>query len=138
MIELKAYAGLIRNHKELAGELAVDVSGCKTRREREELLVVAAYERWGVHMGAHINGQFGIALYDTDADELFCTRDPLGAELLFYYETQDGKLLYGTEIKELFDQPGFKRELNRELVQFYLAFTYVPGEEPLRGAGVPP
>ena len=130
MIELKAYEGLIRNHRELAAELGVDVAGC-TRREREERLVVAAYEAWGDDMGAHLNGQFAIVLLDTDTGRLFLTRDPLGAELLFYYRTKDGGLLYATQIKDLFDQPGFERKLNRELIQFYLAFNYVPGEDTL-------
>ncbi|MBO4365719.1 MAG: hypothetical protein J5804_05445, partial [Eggerthellaceae bacterium] len=130
MIELKAYDGLIRNHAELAEELGVEITGC-TRREREEKLIVAAWQAWGDQMGNHLNGQFAIALYDADAQELFCTRDPLGAELFFYYQTQDGRLLYGTQIKDLFDQPGFERKLNRELVQIYLGFTYIPGEETL-------
>ncbi|WP_283170745.1 asparagine synthetase B family protein [Curtanaerobium respiraculi] len=130
MIELKAYQGLIRNHKELAEELGAEIAGC-TRREREEKLIVAAYQAWGDRMGLHINGQFGVALYDSEADELFCARDILGAELLFYYVTADGDLLYGTQIRDLFDQPGFKRELNEELIQFYLGFSYVPGEETL-------
>ena len=130
MIELKAYEGLIRNHVELAAELDVDIAGM-ARREREEKLVVAAYEAWGDQMGAHINGQFAIVVEDGESHELFGTRDPLGAELLFYYETQDGRLLFGTQIKDLFDQPGFERRLNRELVQFFLGFTYVPGEETL-------
>ena len=130
MIELKAYAGLIRNHVELASELGVDTVGC-SRRQREEKLLVAAYQKWGDQMCSRINGQFGFALYDTQAEELFCARDPLGAELFFYYQTPDGRLLYATQIKDLFDQPGFTRELNRELIQFYLGFTYVPGEETL-------
>jgi len=130
MIELKAYDGLIRNHAQLACDLGVDIGGC-TRREREEKLLVAAWQAWGKHMGAHINGQFAFALYDTNTKQLFCARDPLGAELFFYYQTRDGKLLFGTQIKDLFDQSGFVRELNRDLVQFYLGFTYVPGEETL-------
>ena len=130
MIELKAYAGLIRNHTELAGELGVDIAGC-TREEREQRLVVAAYQKWGEQMGSHINGQFAIALADDETGDLFCTRDPLGAELLFYYQTADGQLLVGAQIKDLFGQPGFERALNRELIQFYLGFTYVPGEETL-------
>ena len=130
MIELKAYEGLIRNYADLARDLNVAIQGC-SRREREEKLVVAAWQAWGEQMGAHINGQFAIVLYDTETDVLFCTRDPLGAELLFYYETADGNLLVGTQIKDLFDQPGFVRELNADLVQFYLGFTYLPGEETL-------
>ena len=130
MIELRAYEGLIHNYRELADELGVSIDGL-TRREREERIVVAAWEAWGTSMGAHINGQFAIELYNSETYETFCTRDPLGAELLFYYRTVDGRLLVATQIKDLFDQPGFKRELNRELIQFYLGFNYVPGEETL-------
>ncbi len=130
MIELKSYSGLIRNHEQLARDLKVDVSGLP-RREREEKLLVSAWKAWGDDMGSHINGQFGVALYDSDTDDLFCTRDPLGAELIFYYGTDDGRLLVATDIKDLFEQDGFKRELNRELVQFFMGFTYVPGEETL-------
>lgn len=130
MVELKIYSGLIRNHAELAHELGVDISGC-SRREREEKLLLSAWEAWGVQMGAHLNGQFAFALYDTENNELFCARDPFGAELFFYYQTEDSQLLFGTQIKDLFDQPGFKRQLNRDMIQFYLGFTYVPGEETL-------
>ena len=130
MIECKAYAGLIRNYKDLSDDLGVDVAGM-TRSEREQALVVAAYEKWGEAAPSHINGQFAFVLQDTETKQLFAARDPLGAELLFYYQTEDGNLLYGLQIKDLFEQPGFVRELNREMVQFFLGFTYVPGEETL-------
>lgn len=130
MIELRAYAGLIRNHVELSSELGVSIEGL-SRKEREERLMVAAYETWGDDMGKHLNGQFAVALYDTEAERLFCARDILGAELFFYYETEDGQLLTGCAIADLFDQPGFKRELNEEMIQFYMGFTYLPGEETL-------
>ena len=130
MIELVEYNGLIRNHAELAGELEIVIDGL-SREEREKKLLIAAYEAWGDQMGSHINGQFGLALRDTDEQELFCTRDPLGAELLFYYETADGKLLAATQISDLFSQEGFVRELNNELIQFFMSFNYVPGEETL-------
>ena len=130
MFELKTYAGLIRNWRELGVELGVAVDGM-SREEREKALVVAAWEKWGEQAGAHINGQFAFVLEDGETGEFVGARDVLGAELLFYYETADGRLLYGTQIKDLFDQPGFVRELNREMVQFYLGFTYVPGEETL-------
>ena len=130
MAELVAYNGLIRNHVELAAELGVEIDGL-SREEREKSLVVAAYEAWGDNMGSHINGQFGIALLDESSNELFCTRDPLGAELLFYYETADGRLLVATQISDLFEQEGFVRELNREMIQFFMSFNYVPGEETL-------
>lgn len=130
MIEIKAYSGLIRNHKELADELELNLAGC-TRDERERKIIAAAYEAWGDQMGNRINGQFGLALYDDAHDSLFCCRDKLGAELLYYYQAADGRLLAATQVKDLFDQPGFVRELNEDMIQFFLAFNYVPGEETL-------
>ncbi len=130
MIELKAYQGLIRNHKQLADQLHVDVAG-RTRHEREKCLMTAAYEAWGDQMGLHVNGQFAAVFCDTETGELFCVRDVLGAELLFYFETADGRLLYGTQICDLFDQPGFVRDLNEDLIQLYLGLSYIPGEETL-------
>lgn len=130
MVELRAYSGLIRNHVELARELGVDIAGL-SRREREERLLIAAYEEWGSQMGAHLNGQFGLALYDDATGTLFATRDPLGAELLFYYPTSDGRLLVATQIADLFGQLGFERKLNGDMIQFFLAYNYVPGEDTL-------
>lgn len=130
MAELRAYEGLIRNHRELSEELGIDIVGLG-RRQREEKLVLAAWNSWRENMGSHINGQFAIVLFDDETQEIFCTRDPLGAELLFYYETADGQLLVAMQIKDLFDQPGFVRELNREMIQFFMSFNYVPGEETL-------
>ncbi len=129
-IQIAAYEGLIRNWRKLADELGVEVASLG-RREREEVLMLAAYLAWGEDMGSHINGQFALVIKDVETGEVFATRDVLGAELLFYYETADGRLLYGLQIKDLFNQPGFVRELNREMVQFFLGFTYVPGEETL-------
>ena len=130
MIEICAYAGLMHNHKELSKELGVDVSNM-TRGERERKLIGAAFEAWGEQMGSHINGQFAVVIRNADTGELFGTRDPLGAELLFYYETADGRLLFGTQIKDLFDQDGFMREFNPDVIQYYLELTYVPGEDTL-------
>lgn len=130
MLELKAYAGLIRNYKELASQLNVAIDGL-ARKQREEALVLAAYETWGKDAGNHINGQFAFCIQNTETGELFATRDPLGAELFFYYLGPEGQLLYGLQISDLFEQPGYTRELNEEMVQFFLAFNYVPGEETL-------
>ncbi len=130
MIELIAYEGLIRNHRSLAEQLNVPVTGF-SRRQREEALMIAAYEQWGTNMGLHINGQFACALRDTDTNVTFAVRDVLGAEILFYYVLPDGQALCSTRIRDLLQQPQVQRELNEPLLQFYLGFTYIPGEETL-------
>lgn len=127
MIELKAYSGHIRNWKALCSELGVDLS--LPRSLREEEIIKAAYLKWGKEMGLHIYGMFSFALFDEEEAQLFCLRDPFGTKPFYYYEKDDGSLLYGTAIREIMEQEGFKKELNEKLLQIYLTMTYTTGEE---------
>ena len=127
MITVKEYRGHIRNWEELCErlELSLDLS----REEREERILVRAYETWGHEMADHMHGMFAFALWDDEEKELFCLRDQFGTKPFYYYETEDGDLLYGTTIRQIMEQPGFKKELNEEMLQLYLSLTYVPGED---------
>ena len=127
MIILKKYSGHIRNHKSLCEQLGVDAN--LPREEKEEQILIAAYEKWGGDMANHIYGMFSFALYDTDTDTLFCLRDQFGTKPFYYYVTDNGELLYGTTIREIMDGDGFTKELNQKMLQIYLTMTYTTGEE---------
>ena len=127
MIELKTYRGHIRNHRELCSVLSVDNN--LPREQREEQILIKAYEKWGKDMAQYMHGMFAFALYDTDTDELFCLRDHFGTKPFYYYLTRDGRLLYGTMIRDIISQEGFEKEVNRDLLQIYMSLTYVGGEE---------
>ena len=127
MIELKKYIGHIRNHKSLCNELNID--NALPRSEREEAIIIGAYKKWGGDMANHIYGMFALALYDTETDTLFCLRDQFGTKPFYYYVTDDGRLLYGTTIREIMDNSGFVKKLNQKMLQIYLTMTYTTGEE---------
>ncbi len=127
MIILKTYSGHIRNHKSLCEELGIDTT--LPREKKEEQIIIAAYKKWGGEMANHIYGMFSFALYDTDTDTLFCLRDQFGTKPFYYYVTDDGKLLYGTTIREIMESDGFTKELNQKMLQIYLTMTYTTGEE---------
>lgn len=127
MIELKKYSGHIRNWISLCNELNID--NTLPRAEREEAIIIAAYKKWGGDMANHIYGMFALALYDSDTDTLFCLRDQFGTKPFYYYVTDDGRLLYGTTIREIMDGDGFTKELNQKMLQIYLTMTYTTGEE---------
>ena len=74
-----------------------------------------------------MHGMYAFALWDEEEQTLFCLRDPFGTKPFYYYETEDGALLYGTTIRGIMEQPGFKKELNEEMLQLYLSLTYVAG-----------
>ena len=126
MINVKEYSGHIRNWSALSERLGIDHS--LSREDREEQILIKAYETWGNEMAGHMHGMFAFALWDDEKQELFCLRDQFGTKPFYYYETADGELLYGTTIRQIMEQPGFVKELNEEILQLYLSLTYVAGE----------
>ena len=126
MIKVQEYRGHIRNWEALCEELCIDKS--LSRREREERILVRAFETWQFDMAAHLYGMFAFALWDEEEKQLFCLRDQFGTKPFYYYETEDGQLLYGTTIRGIMEQPEFVKELNEEMLQIYLSLTYVAGE----------
>ena len=129
MTQIRAYRGHIRNWRALCGELGLDEAMKMPRQEREPVLLQKAYEKWGHDMGLHLHGMFAFALWDEERQELFCLRDPFGTKPFYYACTEDGGLLYGTMIREILDTPGFRKELNEDMLQIYLSLTYVAGED---------
>lgn len=127
MIEIKTYVGHIRNWKKLCEEL--DINPLLSREEREKEIIISAYKKWGGNMAKHIYGMFSFALFDSDTDTLFCMRDQFGTKPFYYYQTENGELLFGTTIREIIDKEGFKKELNLKMLQIYLTMTYTTGDE---------
>lgn len=126
MIKIKEYRGHIRNWEALCKQLDIDPT--LSRENREHAILVKAYETWGSDMANHMHGMFAFALWDDEKEQLFCLRDQFGTKPFYYYETEDGELLYGTSIRKILEMPGFVKELNEEMLQLYLSLTYVAGE----------
>ena len=126
MIKIKEYRGHIRNWEALCKQL--DIDPALSRENREHTILVKAYETWGSDMANHMHGMFAFALWDDEKEQLFCLRDQFGTKPFYYYETEDGDLLYGTSIRKIIEMPGFIKELNEEMLQLYLSLTYVAGE----------
>ncbi len=127
MIKIQEYRGHIRNWMALCRELGIDKT--LSREAREEAILLKAYEVWGYDMAKYIHGMFAFALWDDVEEKLFCVRDPFGTKPFYYYQTAEGRLLYGTKIARILEQPGFVKELNDRMLQLYLSLTYVAGED---------
>lgn len=127
MITVLEYSGHIRNWKALCKELGVDEN--LGREQKETQIIVKAYELWNRDMAMHIYGMYAFALLDEETGRIFCLRDCFGTKAFYYYVTSQGKLLFGTSIREIMRQEGFVKELNDEMLQLYLSFTYAAGED---------
>lgn len=125
MINLIEYRGHIRNWKELCVQLGIDSSLAKDEREKE--IITKAYEKWGRDMAEHLYGMF--AFYLDDNGKIFAVRDHFGTKPFYYYVTADNRLLCGTYIKNIMEQDGFVKEINRDMLQIYMTLTYVAGED---------
>lgn len=126
-ITIKEYRGHIRNWAALCNELDIDTS--LSREEREQEILIKAYEKWNCDMANHMHGMFSFAIWDDQMQRLFCLRDQFGTKPFYYYVTEDGDFLCGTTIRGIMEKDGFKKELNDRLLQVYLTMTYTPGED---------
>ena len=96
----------------------------ETRSDTE--VIVHAYEEYGTDCVDHFQGMFAFALWDAGARRLFCARDRVGKKPFYYCLTQQGTLVFGSELKSLLLHPEVKREINPEALDAYLTLGYVP------------
>ena len=93
------------------GELAAILRVAEPSRTTDVELIVRAYERWGRRCVEHLVGDFAFALWDGEARELYCARDPMGVKPLYYFESAD-LFVFASEAKALFTVEGVPREID--------------------------
>jgi asparagine synthase (glutamine-hydrolysing) len=75
-------------------------------------------------------GMYAFAIWDRERRELFAARDRLGIKPFYYRETAHG-LLFASEIKSILSVQTGSREVEISLIDPYLDFGYIPGEDTL-------
>lgn len=116
------YNGELYNFAELRRFLEAD--GLRFRSECDTEVLLAAYARWGPAMLERLNGIFAFAIWDSEAEELFLARDPLGVKPLVY-TVRDGVLHFASEASALVTATG-SASLDHEALASYLTFLWVP------------
>ncbi len=74
---------------------------------------------------ASILGDFAVALFDRRSRSLHLLRDPMGMRSL-YYRVEADRVLFATEIRQIFAAGGIDRALNDEAAAWYLCGMQVP------------
>jgi len=103
------FNGEIFNYVELRPDLESRGHQFSTQSDTEVILHL--YEQYGPDCVQRLNGQFVFAIWDSRNRSLFIARDRLGIRPLFYTRNQ-GRLLFGSEIKSLLSVPGVRAELD--------------------------
>ena len=119
------YNGEIYNFADLRREL--EAKGHRFRSHTDTEVVVHLYEEYGADCLNRLNGMFAFAICDLrgSSPKLFLARDHFGIKPLYYCE-RDGKLAFASEVKALLEVPGIEARINREALDQYLTFLWVP------------
>jgi len=96
----------------------------RTKGDMEPLLPL--WRRDGADFVHHLNGMYGLALYDGDRHALLLVRDRLGVKPLYWARLAGGGLLFASEVKALFASGLVERAVDQQAVGQYLAHGYVP------------
>jgi len=117
------FNGEIYNYKELRSEL--ECRGHKFRTNSDTEVIIHGYKQWGNDVFNHLNGMFGVAIWDVKKKKLVVARDPMGIKLI-YYKLADGKLSFGSEIRPVAAAENSKPEVNPDALNLFLRFRYTP------------
>jgi asparagine synthase (glutamine-hydrolysing) len=122
------FNGEIYNYLDLRSHLMDRGHRFATKTDTEVL--VHLYEEYGTDMFRHLRGMFGFAIWDEKRQTLILARDRIGIKPL-YYSLTDKALVFGSEIKAILADPGVSRDIDPALIDRFLTFYYMPGEETL-------
>ena len=120
------FNGEIYNYQELRDELIK--AGHKFITKSDTEVLVHGYEAWHTDLPKHLRGMFAFAIYDKNKKELFLARDNFGIKPLYYAYMND-TFMFASEVKAFLDLPMFNKELNKDILETYLEFSFVPTTE---------
>src|SRR5678809_1444797 len=117
------FNGEIYNYPELRSQLEGRGHTFRTRSDTE--VIVHGYKEWGTGVFEHLNGMFGVAIWDVTRKRLVVSRDAMGIKLI-YYRLADGRLSFGSEIRPLLCGQSGGAEVDPMALNLFLRFRYTP------------
>lgn len=122
------FNGEIYNFEELRRDLLQKGHRFRTKSDTET--IVHLYEEHGIDCLQYLEGMFAFAIWDKNKDRLFIARDRMGEKPL-HWAIFDNVLIFGSELKTIFEHPAARRSPNMEALRQYLALEYVPAPNTL-------
>lgn len=94
-------------------------------------VVLPLADRYGDAFVDRLNGMYALALFERHRHRLLLVRDRLGVKPIYWSETGNGGLVFGSEIKALFASGLIRPCIDEQAVSAYFAHGYVPGPRTL-------
>ncbi|MEY4572265.1 MAG: asparagine synthase [Bacteroidota bacterium] len=103
------FNGEIYNYKELRADL--NQQGVQFTTSSDTEVILKSFDYFGNDCVKRFIGMWSFAIYNTETEELFCSRDRFGIKPFYYIHTNQS-LYFSSEIKSLKITPYFSSELN--------------------------
>ncbi len=117
------FNGEIYNYRELRAEL--QSKGHQFRTNSDTEVIVHGYKEWRTEVFNHLNGMFGLAIWDVHNERLVVARDAMGIKLI-YYKIDNGTLTFGSEIRPIHAAKDSQPEVDPVALNLFLRFRYTP------------
>src|SRR5437773_1510781 len=122
------FNGEIYNHAALREGLEQRGHVYASRTDSETILHL--YEERGLDFVQDIEGDYAIALWDADREQLVLARDRAGVKPLYFYH-RNGLFIFASEIKAILQHSAVTPEMNEEALYHYLTFVTTPAPQTL-------
>ena len=93
--------------------------------DQDSEVIIAAYMKWGIDFVKKLEGEFAIALLDREDNSVYLIRDRMGMRPLYYYMSEDGSVVFASELKAIMKYPGFVKQINEEILGNYFVKLYI-------------
>lgn len=117
------FNGEIYNFPELKRELEGFGHVFQTRSDTE--VIVHGYKQWGDEVFNHLNGMFGLAIWDDKRKRLVLARDSMGIKPV-YYQIESDRVYFGSEIRAILAAKGQKPAVDPVSLNLFLRYRYTP------------
>jgi asparagine synthase (glutamine-hydrolysing) len=123
--------GEIYNYVELRSELSGLGHRFATASDTE--VIAHSYEEWGAGCLSRFNGDFALAVWDSERRELFLARDRFGVRPLFLAE-YGGDICFASEGKALLRHPAASREIDPVgVIDVFTTWSSLPDHSAFKG-----
>src|SRR5436305_9812858 len=122
------FNGEIYNHAELRETLEAKGHVYSSRTDSET--IIHLYEERGLDFVNEIEGDFAVALWDSERERLVLARDRVGVKPLYFYQ-EGGRLIFASEIKAILAHPSVTADVDEDALYHYLSFLTVPAPHTL-------
>ena len=92
--------------------------------------ILHLYEERGLDFVNELEGDFAIALWDAEREQLVVARDRIGVKPLYFYH-QAARFIFASEIKAILRHPAVTPEIDEESLYHYLTFLTTPAPRTL-------